>query len=360
MARLRTRYEGRRVCVTGGAGFIGGHLVDALLSVGASISVIDDLSNSTLDHLGELIELEPERVRFVHGSILDDEALAEAIGEPVAAAEAGGGGGAGGAAEVVFHLGALGSVPRSVKEPQRTWSVNATGTVRVLEAARRAGTRRVVFAASSSAYGGANLGEPAPINGFGLIQERGLTEDLPPTPLSPYAASKVAGEAALLAWARSYELSTVSLRFFNIFGPRQSADSAYAAVVAAFAKRLLAGEAPVIYGDGKQSRDFTHVSNAVLACLLAGSVERDLRGEVINVGTGQRTTVLQLAERMAEACGAPPDLKPVFQPEREGDVRHSLADLTRARELLGYAPVTTLEAGLAETVAWYRSVFAGA
>lgn len=350
--------------MTGGAGFIGGHLVDALLSVGASITVIDDLSNSTLEHLGELIDLEPERVRFVHGSILDDGALTDAIGAAPAEGSSDPAGrepsqiGAG--AEVVFHLGALGSVPRSVKEPQRTWSVNATGTVRVLEAARRAGTRRVVFAASSSAYGGADLPEPAAANGTGHAQERGLTEDLPATPLSPYAASKVAGEAALLSWARSYDLSTVSLRFFNIFGPRQSADSAYAAVVAAFAKRLLAGEAPVIYGDGKQSRDFTHVSNAVLACLLAGSVERDLRGEVINVGTGQRTTVLQLAERMAEACNAPAGIRPAFQPERDGDVRHSLADLTRARDLLGYAPVTTLEAGLAETVAWYRSVFAGA
>lgn len=333
--------------MTGGAGFIGGHLVDALLSVGASISVIDDLSNSTLDHLGELIDLEPERVRFIHGSILDDEALHDAIGP----ADAG--------AEVVFHLGAIGSVPRSIREPQRTWSVNATGTVRVLEAARRLGVRRVIFAASSSAYGGADLRDVVGANG---VSERGVTEDLPPAPLSPYAASKVAGEAAVLAWARSFDLSGASLRFFNVFGPRQSADSAYAAVVAAFAKRLLAGEPPVIYGDGRQSRDFTHVSNAVLACLLAGASERDLRGEVINVGTGRRTTILELAAKMHAACGpdAGPAKAPVFEPARTGDVRHSLADLTRARELLGYHPVTSLEDGLADTVAWYRSVHAGA
>jgi nucleoside-diphosphate-sugar epimerase len=332
VSRLRRHYEGRPVCVTGGAGFIGGHLVDALLSLGSTITVIDDLSNSRLDHLAGLIELEPERVRFVHGSVLDDDALADAAAE----------------ARTIFHLAAIGSVPRSLEEPQRTWSVNATGTVRVLEAARRrwgasgrgAGAgERVVFAASSSAYGD----DPA----------LPKVETQLPRPVSPYAASKLAGEAAMASWARSFGLSTVSLRYFNIFGPRQAADSAYAAVIAAFARRLLAGASPIIYGDGKTSRDFTNVTNAVLATLLAGSAERPLGGEVINIGTGRRVTLLELARMMAEQAGRP-GLQPELAPARPGDVPHSLADISRARELLGYTPLVSLEAGLEETLAWYK------
>jgi nucleoside-diphosphate-sugar epimerase len=330
--RLRRHYDGRAVCVTGGAGFIGGHLVDALLSLGARISVIDDLSNSTLAHLAGLIELEPERIRFVHGSILDDDAMADA-------AEG---------ARTIFHLAAMGSVPLSVAHPQRSWSVNATGTVRVLEAARRLwaapsgsskGGERVVFAASSSAYGD-NPALPK-------------VETQLPRPLSPYAASKLAGEHAMAAWASSFGLSTVSLRYFNIFGPRQSGDSAYAAVVAAFAKRLLAGEAPVIHGDGTQSRDFTSVTNAVLATLLSGASERPLAGDVINVGTGRRVTVAELARILAARCGAP-HLATEFAPARAGDVPHSLADIARAREILGYQPIASLEDGLEDTIAWFR------
>ena len=352
VARLRARFDGVRVCVTGGAGFIGGHLVDALASVGAIVTVIDDLSSSTLDHLGELIDLDPERVRFVHGSILDDDALADAVGDP--------------GVDTVFHLAAIGSVPRSIKEPQRTWSVNASGTVRVLEAARRAGVRRVVFAASSSAYGG-GAEAPRATNGHkpaasaptspGAVP---LAETATPSPLSPYAASKLAGEAALAGWARSLDMSAVSLRFFNIFGPRQSADSAYAAVIAAFAKRLLAGEPPIIYGDGRQSRDFTHVSNAVLACLLAATSERPLRGEIINVGSGRSTTLLELLAAMQHACSITNPPPPRFEPLRAGDVRHSLADLSRARDLLGYAPIVNLEDGLTDTLAWYRAACAAA
>jgi nucleoside-diphosphate-sugar epimerase len=334
--RLRRHYEGRPVCVTGGAGFIGGHLVDALLSLGASIAVLDDLSNSSLDHLAGLIELEPERVRFVHGSILDDDAVADATEE----------------SRTIFHLAAIGSVPRSIEQPQRSWSVNATGTIRILEAARKEwagrsgpGSReRVVFAASSSAYGD----EPS----------LPKVESQLPRPMSPYAASKLAGEQALAAWSRSYGLGSVGLRYFNIFGPRQPADSAYAAVIAAFARRLLAGEQPTIYGDGTQSRDFTSVTNAVLATLLAGASERPLAGDVINVGTGKRTTLRDLARLMADRCGAP-QVQPVFAPPRVGDVPHSLADITRARDLLGYTPLETLEEGLNETVAWYKSEMAG-
>lgn len=335
--RLRRHYEGRTVCVTGGAGFIGGHMVDALLSLGAVISVIDDLSSSTLDHLAGLIELEPERVRFVHGSILDDAAVADAVED----------------ATTIIHLAAIGSVPRSIVDPQRSWSVNATGTVRIMEAARHewckdgkppAGKERVVLAASSAAYGD----DPA----------LPKVETQYPRPLSPYAASKLAGEHILASWAASFGISTASVRFFNVFGPRQPADSAYAAVIPAFSKKLLNGEAPVIFGDGKQSRDFTSVTNAVLATLLAGACEKKLVGEVFNIGTGNRIDLLDLAALMAELCGVP-HLKPELRPARVGDVPHSLADFSRARDILGYKPVETLRDGLDETLAWARREMAG-
>ncbi len=333
MTPLRAAFEDRRVCLTGGAGFIGGHVLDALLSLGAQVVVIDDLSSSTAAHVAEMVELTPDRCRFVHGSILDDEALAEAVTGAFAAW------GRPGGAEVVFHLAALGSVPRSIEEPQRTWAVNATGTVRVLEQARAAGAGRIVFAASSSAYGDS---ERLPKD-----------ETMLPQPLSPYAASKVAGESLMHAWARSYGTSTVSLRYFNVFGPRQSADSAYAAVVAAIASRLMSEQPPVIYGDGRQTRDFTYVANVVLATLQAGASRRPLAGEVINIGTGRQISVRQLADTMAAIVGASAG-EPEMRPERTGDVRHSLADISQARQLLGYEPFATLEDGLEETVRWFQ------
>ncbi len=329
VGQLRDFYQGRPVCVTGGAGFIGGHLVDALLSLGATISVIDDLSNSSLDNLAPLMELEPERVRFTHASILDDEALDHAVR----------------GCATVFHLAALGSVPRSIEQPQRTWSVNTTGTLRVLQAARSAPAQRVVFAASSSAYGE----QP----------QLPKVETQVPQTLSPYAASKLAGEHLLATWAHCYGLSTISLRYFNIFGPRQSADSAYAAVIAAFAKALSAGKPPVIFGDGTQSRDFTFVGNAVLATLLAGASPKPLKGEVVNVGTGRQISVTDLALMMASRFGQA-QLRPSYQPARPGDVKHSLADITRARQWLGYEPFATLEVGLDETVDWFKKSLAKA
>jgi len=321
--RLRPFYEGRRCLITGGAGFIGGHLADALLGLGASVAVIDDLSNAAPDHLAELVELEPERVRVVYASILDPDGLADAID----------------GADRVFHLAAVGSVQRSIEDPERAWLVNATGTLRVLQAARAAGSGRVVLAASSSAYGDTTQ-LPTP-------------ETVRPSPRSPYAASKVAAEQLLGAWSRTYGLSTVALRFFNIFGPRQQADSAYAAVVAAFAQRLLAGQRPLIYGDGSQSRDFTHVSNAVLAALLAGACSVPLAGEICNVAVGERTSVNELARLMARALHAD-GLEPIHEQRRPGDVQHSHADLTRTRELLGYQPCTTVAEGLEDTLRWYK------
>jgi nucleoside-diphosphate-sugar epimerase len=214
VARLRPSLEGRSCCVTGGCGFIGGHLVDALVSLGARVTVIDDLSNSAAAHIASLMDLDPARVRFVHASILERAALDEAMH----------------GSDLTFHLAALGSVPRSVEDPGRTWLVNATGTMRVLESAARAGVERLVYSASSSAYGD-NPTLPK--------HESQATE-----PMSPYAAAKLAGESLCRSWSACYGLQTCCLRYFNIFGPRQAADSAYAAVVPAFAKALLSGRAP--------------------------------------------------------------------------------------------------------------------
>jgi nucleoside-diphosphate-sugar epimerase len=322
-ARLRPAVAGRACCVTGGAGFIGGHLTDALVDLGARVTVVDDLSNSNAGHIGSLIEDHPDRVRLVHASILERAALEDAAED----------------CELIFHLAALGSVPRSVEDPARTWLVNATGTMRVLEAAHKAGAKRVIYSASSSAYGD-NPTLPK--------HESQATE-----PMSPYAAAKLAGESLCRAWSACYGLDTACLRYFNIFGPRQAADSAYAAVVPAFIKALSEGKAPIIFGDGSQTRDFTHVSNAVAANLLAAASPEPLTGQVVNIGAGVRTSVSELVSSLATLCERP-GIVPDHRPTRIGEVRDSVADIGAARRLIGYTPITDLRQGLSETVAWYR------
>jgi len=312
-------FRGARVLVTGGAGFIGSHLVEALTALGSSVVVIDNLVGGSEENIT------PFKPQFVQASVLDESA--------VALATAG--------CKYVFHLAALGSVPHSVARPREYHDVNVTGTLNVLEAARAAGVQRVMYAASSSAYGD--------------TPQLPKVETIPPAPLSPYAANKIAGEAMLAAWSASYGIDTASLRYFNIFGPRQNANSAYAAVIAAFAKAILAGKPPIIYGDGLQSRDFTFVHNAVHANLLAARNTTPLGGEVINVACGRSINLNQLAPLMAEMLGRP-DLKPVYAEARAGDVKHSLADLTRAKAMLGYEPIVDFETGLKPTVEWYRSV----
>jgi nucleoside-diphosphate-sugar epimerase len=311
-------FAGARVLVTGGAGFIGSHLCEALSTLGAEVIALDDLSGGNAENLSGF-----SRVTLIEGSILDPDILARATA----------------GCRYVFHQAALGSVPASVERPRTYNDVNTTGTLNVLEAARAANVARVMFAASSSAYGE----NPVP-----------WVETMPALPVSPYAATKVAGEALLRAFSGSYGMDTVSLRYFNIFGPRQNANSAYAAVIAAFAKALLAGQRPVIYGDGEQSRDFTFVHNAVHANLLAARSPQPLKGEVINVGCGHAVTVNHLANVMSELLGRP-DLTPVHQPERTGDLKHSYADLRRARALLGYEPIAPFEPALAATLGWYRT-----
>jgi nucleoside-diphosphate-sugar epimerase len=318
-------FSGESVLVTGGAGFIGGHLVRALLDLGAKVAVLDDLSGLPAGLADTAWR--PSGLLTV-GSILDLPLLARlAQGR-----------------RYIFHLAALGSVPASVRDPARYHQTNATGTFNVLDTARQAGAGRVIFSASSSAYGDS--------------PRLPKVESMPTSPMSPYAASKVAGEALLSAFAACYPLDTVSLRYFNIFGPRQNANSAYAAVIAAFAKSLLAGQPPVIFGDGEQSRDFTYVDNAVHANLLAARSYTPLQGAILNVACGQRVTVNQLATDMATLLGRP-DLTPRHEPPRTGDVKHSLADLTLAKQRLGYQPIVDFEPGLRATVMWYREAAGG-
>lgn len=319
---LRRRFEGATALVTGGAGFIGGHLVEHLVGLGARVRVIDDLSNAEADRVSRLVEEHDGRVSFHYASILEAPAVNRA-------AEG---------CDYVFHLAAMGSVPQSIREPRRCVEVNVQGTQVVLDAARAGGARRFIYSASSSAYGES--------------EELPKREEMAADPVSPYAASKLAGEYLVRAWSRTYGLDGVSLRYFNIFGPHQAADSAYAAVIAAFATRLLSGKRPVIYGDGEQSRDFTYVENAVLANLLAASSEEPFRGEVINIGSSRRTTINELVGMMASIIGAPPDSD--HEPERAGDVRHSVASIDRARELLGYEVAVPLEDGLSRTIRWYE------
>jgi len=308
----------QKVLVTGGAGFIGSHLANALVDLGSRVAVIDDLSGG-----GDPAALNAS-IQFFQGSILDQSLLKQC---------------AQGCA-FVFHQAALGSVPRSVEEPRLYADVNITGTLNVLEAARAAGVKRITFAASSSAYG-----ESPTLP---------KTETMPVNPRSPYAATKVAGEALMTAWATSYGLDTICLRYFNIFGPRQNPDSAYAAVIAAFAKAYLSERAPVIYGDGEQSRDFTYVDNAVLANLLATKPTQPLGGRVVNVACGKSVSVNQLAQSMAKIYGKT-SLLPQYREERAGDVKHSLADLAAAKSSMGYSPVVDFEDGLNITAKWYAT-----
>jgi len=318
-----------KVLITGGAGFIGSHIAEALVELGATVIAYDDLSGgseSNLEFYTKNPEAHPGQLTFAQASVLDRSALDRLMV----------------GCRYVFHQGALPSVPRSIEHPQMYHEVNVTGTLNVLESARAADVKRVMFAASSSAYG----------DSVTLPK----IETMPPLPKSPYAANKLAGEHMMRAYAGSYDLDAVALRYFNIFGPRQNANSAYAGVIAAYAKCLAEGRSLRVDGDGEQSRDFTFVHNAVHANLLAATRPDRINGEVVNVGCGKRVTIKQLAERMASLWGAK-DAKFEHAPDRPGDVKHSLADLTRARQILKYEPIVDFDTGLDQTVQWYQQQF---
>lgn len=314
--RYHTAYRGRPVCVTGGAGFIGSHLTRALVDLGAEVRVLDDLSNGLESNLSDLAG----RVRFIRGSVLDPLALEQATA----------------GVEVIFHEAAMVSVPRSIDEPVLCHEINVTGTMRVLEAAKaNAPNCRVIFAASSSAYGD----QPASPK----------VETMFPEPLSPYAASKLAGEHMVAAYAHSMGVPGVALRYFNIFGPKQRGDTPYAGVLPIFIGAMQRGERPVIFGDGTQTRDFTFVANVAHANLLAGAcLTERLAGQSINIGCGRSYTLIELVEKLAAIMGTEPRYE--FAPPRVGDVKHSRASIDRARDVLGYEPIVSFEEGLSQTV----------
>ncbi len=306
--------------VTGGAGFIGSHLVEALLHAGHAVRVFDDFSTGLRQNLRHLNRF-GNALDVVEGSITDPAATAKALRD----------------VGVVYHLAALASVARSVENPAATHAACVTGTLNLLDAARKVGVRRVVYAASSSAYGG-------------TTQPGGQREDQLPAAKSPYAAAKLAGELYMQAFAATYGLETVRLRFFNIFGPRQRSDSPYSGVIALFAAVMARGDLPTVHGDGLQSRDFTYVTNAVQALRRAAEVP-DVSGNVYNVGTGRSVTVRDLVAALNAVLET--DLEPTYAAPRAGDVKFSRADIHRTMTDLGYAPKVTFEDGLRQTVAWY-------
>lgn len=306
-----------KALVTGGAGFIGGHLVDALLAQGASVRVIDNFSTgrrSNLEHnLG--------RIELVEGDIADPEACARAMH----------------GIDTVFHEAAIPSVARSVRDPVASNQANVSGTVMVLDQARRAGVRKLVYAASSSAYGD--------------TPTLPKVETMTPAPLSPYAVSKLTGEHYVTVFGRLYGFETVSLRYFNVFGPRQDPASEYAAVIPKFVTTILDGGAPTVHGDGEQTRDFCFIENTVSANLLAAKATT--RGEVVNVACGARISLNELLRRINGLLGT--DVKAIHGPGRPGDVRDSLADISAAKKLLGYEILFDVQAGLEKTVRWYQA-----
>jgi UDP-glucose 4-epimerase len=303
--------------VTGGAGFIGSHIASALLKRGDRVRVLDNLSTGHRSNVNALAG----RVEFIEGDLVNPSDVERALD----------------GVEVVFHQAALASVPRSVDAPLDTNAACVTGTVTLLDVARRTGVRRVVFGGSSSAYGD----QPTPAK----------HERLLPMPLSPYAAAKLAGEFYCQSFTATYGLETVVLRYFNVFGPRQDPHSQYAAVIPKFITEMLAGRRPTIFGDGKQSRDFTYIDNVVHGNLLAADAPAAV-GQTINVACGESFDLLQLVKGINRALGT--NIQPIFEPARLGDVRDSLADISVARKLLNYEPTIGFDEGLQRTVEYYR------
>lgn len=303
------------VLVTGGAGFIGSHLVHALLNRGYRVRVLDNLATGKLENLSEF----RSHIEWIQADAADFNVCEEAMAD----------------VSYVLHQAAIPSVPRSVKEPIPTHYSGPTATINLLEAARLTGkVQRFVFAASSSAYGD--------------TEELPKHEGMVPNPLSPYAASKVAGEMYVRCYGKTMGLDSVSLRYFNIFGPRQDPNSPYSGVIAKFSKVMSEGVRPTIYGDGSQSRDFTYVDNAVHANLLAMLHPEPLRGDVFNVGTGTRIDLIELVRVLNQVMGK--NLSPILADERPGDVKHSLASLTKIMRVLNYRPIVDFQEGLRRTV----------
>ncbi len=304
-----------KAIITGGAGFIGSNLAE-VLSRDNEVIIVDDLST------GNDANIRGFEIELVKGSVTDLDLLRKIFK----------------GADYVFHQAAIPSVPRSIKDPVSTNEANVTGTLKVLIAARDCGVKKVIFASSSSAYGD--------------TPELPKREDMNPNPLSPYAVTKLIGEYYCNVFDEVYDLKTAALRYFNVYGPKQDPHSDYAAVIPKFIKRIQEGKPPIIYGDGNQTRDFTSVDDVVSANILAA--ESDAKG-VYNVATGKRITINELANVIMAIMGR--DLDPIHEKQREGDVLHSLGDITKAKKDFGYAPGDKLEANLKETVKWFRELY---
>ncbi|MFN3200095.1 MAG: SDR family oxidoreductase [Bradymonadia bacterium] len=309
-----------RIAVTGGAGFIGSHLATALVERGDQVVILDNFSTGHRANLGHL----GDRVQVVEGCLTDTTAVDRALE----------------GATAVLHQAAMPSVPKSIRWPDKSHLNNIVGTLSLLEGARRHAVKRVVYAASSSAYGDQEAD-----------QKR---EDMVPNPLSPYAVQKLTGEYYCQVYNHLYGLETIGLRYFNVFGPRQDPKSAYAAVIAAFVSRMLGGDAPVIHGDGLQSRDFTFIDNVVQANLAALSAPASACGRIYNAACGQRASVQDLVTLLNEILGT--TIEPTHIEPRPGDVRDSCADTVAAAEALGYTAQISLKEGLARTVEWHRGL----
>jgi len=306
------------VLVTGGAGFIGSNTVRGLLDEGFGVRVLDNMSTGRRENLDEILE----KIEFVEGDLRDKEAVEKAVS----------------GVDYIIHEGALPSVPRSIDDPILSNEVNLSGTLNVLWAAKTEGVRRVVFASSSSIYGD--------------TPTLPKVETMTPTPLSPYAVSKLSCEHYMRVFTAAYGLETVCLRYFNVYGPRQDPASEYAAVVPKFATAYLSGKPPTIFGDGEQTRDFTYIKDVVSVNIAALTAPK-ASGEIVNIAGGKRVSVNELAQIIADITGS--DAKPNYEPERPGDVKHSLADVRLARDVLDFKPKYGLKEGLTETVEYFKN-----
>ena len=313
--------NGSLCLVTGGAGFIGSHIVDALRDQNAQVRVLDNLSTGFQRNLAHRDN--DDQVEFVHGDASDAVAVKTAMS----------------GVNYVFHQAAMASVPRSIREPDLCHSWCTTSTVELLRAASAAGVQRFVLASTSAAYGNSTF-----------VSKR---ETDPTAPLSPYAAAKLASESYCRAFFESFDIETTILRYFNVFGPRQDPQSEYSAVIPRFVSMILSGQRPIIYGDGQQSRDFVFVTDVAKANLMAATVD-GVAGGTFNIGRGERTTLLELLTNLQSILGQ--DIEPIFEPARVGDVRDSLADISEARNQLGFEPDVTISGGLSQSVSYYRSM----
>ncbi len=314
-----------RYLVTGGAGFIGSNLVEALLKRGHSVRVLDNFSTGKRENLAAFID----DIELVEGDLTDPADVQRAAD----------------GIDVVLHQGAIPSVPRSIEDPISSNKANVTGTLNLLVAARDAGVGRVVYASSSSIYGDQAVDQPK-------------VETMLPMPISPYAVDKLSGEHYCQVFHAAYGLETVALRYFNVFGPRQDPSSTYAAVIPKFITALLRGDAPTIYGDGEQTRDFTYIGNVVEGNLLAATAPAEkAAGQVMNLATGDQTSLNELVTLLREFTGC--DIAPVYLDPRPGDIKHSLANVGKAHQRLGYETTVPFREGLQRTVAWYTERYGG-